>query len=531
MRAFISVCFMLLLAPLVKVRGEQDDPADLQMLKQYFSSQDGRLDEHHDELRNFVVTPDNPKISEFTDYTIEFTVGKKTFQKMYYGYLVFYFPDGFGFSDLDSARIDITNYDGVGFKVNDISSSGRFLYIYYRTVFIDGSGKASLIPDSMNFEIFLHEVRNPSKAGKYKIAGAGIKDHKFVAGPSWSEKFEITESYEIEKPELQIVSTFIVAPNAPYVNTYQEFDVHGKVKNVGTIAAHGNIFEIRSDGNSSLGLPFAAGTLFPGDSVFARFHIVAALEPSDGETFHIVIDTTKVIEVPAIDNEATAIIQTPALLEIESNIEDSSVVNIGSNETLDVYFNLLNHGQAGAGSGRYTLTAIGTEINGDTTKLTGAMAVGTPVEFEYESTNSGRVVLVKFNLDTIPTDLNSRQSAQIIDSNINFTIIEGPVHPSEPEDSIAVEDNPFDPGDGPVDIQYTLPRDMDIDFNIYTIIGEEVLNVKFKRGTNGGQAGVNTIQWDGRNDRGLIVLNGVYIVIISNHIQDFELKLKLAVLK
>jgi len=46
-----------------------------------------------------------------------------------------------------------------------------------------------------------------------------------------------------------------------------------------------------------------------------------------------------------------------------------------------------------------------------------------------------------------------------------------------------------------------------------------------------GMAGSHVIEWDGRNDRGKIVLDGVYIVQITNTHTGDKARLKLAVLK
>jgi hypothetical protein len=103
--------------------------------------------------------------------------------------------------------------------------------------------------------------------------------------------------------------------------------------------------------------------------------------------------------------------------------------------------------------------------------------------------------------------------------------------PDGPETNFIVQNNPFNPNDGPVRFLYNLDSESDVEFRIYTVTGEEVYSKTYLSGTEGGKAGTNQIQWDGRNSEGEMVLNGVYVTMLNVISTGEKASLKLAVLK
>lgn len=83
------------------------------------------------------------------------------------------------------------------------------------------------------------------------------------------------------------------------------------------------------------------------------------------------------------------------------------------------------------------------------------------------------------------------------------------------EQSVVIERNPFNPDEELLHFTYELPVISDIDFRILTLTGEEVYSLDIPFGSHGALlVGENEISWDGRNDKGHTVLNGVYIVFV-----------------
>jgi len=99
------------------------------------------------------------------------------------------------------------------------------------------------------------------------------------------------------------------------------------------------------------------------------------------------------------------------------------------------------------------------------------------------------------------------------------------------ENSFAVRTNPFDPIAGPAEFRYYLERSQQIRFLVLTLSGELVYERLFEADEMGGQAGENTLFWDGRNDKGQMVLNGVYMAVVSSETNRERAILKLAVMK
>lgn len=97
--------------------------------------------------------------------------------------------------------------------------------------------------------------------------------------------------------------------------------------------------------------------------------------------------------------------------------------------------------------------------------------------------------------------------------------------------SFLIEKNPVDPKNEPVHFSYELPQDSNVEFKIFTLTGELVYEKYFSAGNEGGITGENDLYWDGRNESGYIVNNGVYIAYIKNMTTDETAKIKVAILK
>lgn len=89
--------------------------------------------------------------------------------------------------------------------------------------------------------------------------------------------------------------------------------------------------------------------------------------------------------------------------------------------------------------------------------------------------------------------------------------------------------NPFRAGSQPTHIEYLLQEASDVTLTIYDLLGEVVWRMEFKAGEHGGEAGVNLVEWWGRNGSGKVVGNGGYICLIKSKRE--ELKRKIGVVK
>jgi len=72
--------------------------------------------------------------------------------------------------------------------------------------------------------------------------------------------------------------------------------------------------------------------------------------------------------------------------------------------------------------------------------------------------------------------------------------------------------NPFDPASENTTIVYTLAADTNVNVYMFTTSADLVWKRSYVAGTNGGQAGDNSIIWNGINDFAEMASNGVYLV-------------------
>ncbi len=70
--------------------------------------------------------------------------------------------------------------------------------------------------------------------------------------------------------------------------------------------------------------------------------------------------------------------------------------------------------------------------------------------------------------------------------------------------------NPFDPVNEETTVIYELSSDKEVSMIVFDIAANVVLKRSYRSGTNGGRAGENSVKWDGRNDMGEMVGNGLY---------------------
>ncbi len=75
--------------------------------------------------------------------------------------------------------------------------------------------------------------------------------------------------------------------------------------------------------------------------------------------------------------------------------------------------------------------------------------------------------------------------------------------------------NPFHPGEAATTIAYKLDDNATVTLKIFTITGGLVWQKSCTPGSQGGSAGLNTIEWDGKNGKGDIVASGGYVLRIE----------------
>lgn len=73
-------------------------------------------------------------------------------------------------------------------------------------------------------------------------------------------------------------------------------------------------------------------------------------------------------------------------------------------------------------------------------------------------------------------------------------------------------------------VRYILTKDAEVAVRIFTLTGRLVREFRFSKGVEGGKRGVNEITWDGRNQVGDQVANGVYLLVVEAHCSREKVK-------
>jgi hypothetical protein len=491
---------------------------------------------------------------------------------------------------------------------------------------------------------------------------------------------------------VQIVETYVDAPNAPTVNTGQPFEVVGRIANVSTRDGDPFYVQMVSDGTSQFTPLKQVGGVPAEDTVDVVFDVVASSEINRSEIFRIDIASTGVSKLLPIDNIAQVTVQRPADLVISLTVRGADGGYVGPEESFDLLIEMTNRGDAGVSAARFeistgdiylglpdsalvieeevtlgeanvvTFTApafdtvvtievdlidrpldvnsgLEAPVNAGTFRVQLAVttldveliveAVGEssnlarPEEmrdlFALAVTNPGVSSVTDMRLDAIQFVFNDRAgnpinvrsvielgstglflhdrkltSATAGDNllNLNFadyvigagqtdtlvlrakskanpegeffvtlgtagvfaSFATGPlsglpvtvITPSGEEDilkevftsvtggleeSFVVRDNPFSPLEKPAEFRYFLEADDEVAFRILTLAGELVHERIMTAGGAGASAGENTVYWNGRNDHGDVVTNGVYVAVVSSKQGRNQAIIKLAVMK
>ncbi|MCP4684329.1 MAG: hypothetical protein GY867_02675 [bacterium] len=232
-----------------------------------------------------------------------------------------------------------------------------------------------------------------------------------------------------------------------------------------------------------------------------------------------------------LDNKGTSSVTAVAMQSMSFALKDAegqpvsvrSVLEVGSTGLFD---GLREVTRATAGGNRLNLTFEDYIINGTS-----------PVELVLRSrilANAGGVFGVSLMMEDIKAvfasgpiggqqvEISSQSGEEEVVSEVFTTVAADLVG------SFIIRDNPFNPLSRPAEFQFFQAEAGTIVFRILTLSGEIVYR---KTLPAEGLTGSRTLEWDGRNDRGQMVLNGVYLAVLTDEWTGAQAVLKVAVLK
>lgn len=206
---------------------------------------------------------------------------------------------------------------------------------------------------------------------------------------------------------LQIVSLTNDALNSPRVNTRQPFTLTGKIANLSVLTIAGPItMKLVSDGGSVLPPLTVVDSIPPHDTIPIVFPVVADSVQRAVEVFSLqfIGDIANVTILPPVDNEATAIIQVPAKLDLAGEIVSplGSGPIVGYGDKFKVEVRLANQGQSAIRGGTVALDYSGS----------GDFGVTFPIAMPLDT-------LMTWNLTAPQSDLSGSFSVRWAESPID----------------------------------------------------------------------------------------------------------------
>ncbi len=228
----------------------------------------------------------------------------------------------------------------------------------------------------------------------------------------------------IPDPALQIISLDLDAPNVPFVNTGQVFGLIGKIVNNSEVDITTQMtIAALSDGNSQITPASVIESLSAGDTAEVIYSVTASESENPAERFYLNIISGYDDAVTEVDNDAIAVIQTPANLSVSAKIANcgSPVAVLDFNEAFIINAEYENNGQSEITGGTLLLDFEGSEDFG----------VQFPIEVSLSDNIAWGLVSpnVEFNSELIirwgqaPIDVNTGKSVENLGSPVSIPFL------------------------------------------------------------------------------------------------------------
>ncbi|UCG61988.1 MAG: hypothetical protein JSV52_01485 [Candidatus Zixiibacteriota bacterium] len=222
-------------------------------------------------------------------------------------------------------------------------------------------------------------------------------------------------------PAIKVIAVEAIAPNAPKVNTGQQFQISAVVGNVSPTPVSALGVLAASDGSSE----FDPAPIFVNLGAFETTEVVwdvtAADLPNPAEIFVISVEHSGIILLPPDDNVALVTIQTPADLDLTYSVfgAENGLIDYGNDLSLTV--ELVNYGSAEVASTEYILAAEGFDLDGPDT-LRGGVSVDKHIDFSFVAPQRDTTLTLSFTLTAVPVDQNSGARALIGDTSFSVSV-------------------------------------------------------------------------------------------------------------
>jgi hypothetical protein len=336
-------------------------------------------------------------------------------------------------------------------------------------------------------------------------------------------------------------------PTKEYSNSNQVFQISGPADNFGvkwyyveinhfnnTVLNQGSTFSTPLSGSLVYNSTLADGVWYvhvaaidypghTGPTAHFRVTIKTSIDPNADNTFEG--DNTSVF-IP------TGTVNTVTKVFIQTLTNEPSVANSAVKTTNIIREIILQDGTVNLNKPiTVTITYADSDIIGlDETKLRVYFKSYGTSGTSALSANSRRTSAVAEEWILLNSVLDTSQNKITVQTTHTgmFKIIQY-TPPTETLEGLSSYPNPFSLSGTLAKITYTLKDDSDVKLRIFDVAGGYVWMKDFKAGELGGTAGINIVEWDGKNGAGTQVQIGAYILRVT--VKDTVYKWKIAVIK
>ncbi len=229
--------------------------------------------------------------------------------------------------------------------------------------------------------------------------------------------------------EMRIITTYLditTAPNAPFVNTNQLFDLMVGIENLSSSDIdNATVYLLSESGRDTLAVK--PGISIPAErTIEARLNLVAPATTIPVWALRTAVSAPGAATLPSIDNIAVLVVQRPARIELVYNVTGTYDQYVEVDRPFTISAFLRNLGESDVGRGEISLVT-GTDEFGLPDSTAVSLPLDSLVEFRMVAPLQETSALFNLKISGIPIDKNTNGRAEVANAStlIPINVIKG----------------------------------------------------------------------------------------------------------
>jgi hypothetical protein len=229
--------------------------------------------------------------------------------------------------------------------------------------------------------------------------------------------------------EMRVITTYLdiaTAPNAPFVNTNQLFDLMVGIENLSSSDIEdATVYLLSESGRDTLAVK--PGISIPAEkTIEARLNLVAPATTIPVWALRTAVSAPGAATLPSIDNIAVLVVQRPARIELVYNITGTYDQYVEVDRPFTISAFLRNLGESDVGRGEISLVT-GTDEFGLPDSTAVSLPLDSLVEFRMVAPLQETSALFNLKISGIPIDKNTNGRAEVANAStlIPINVIKG----------------------------------------------------------------------------------------------------------